>query len=475
MIRVLLIDDEPDLLLMVRLFLEQDGDMEVTTAESAQTGLDFLSRSLFDAIVCDYEMPGMNGIELLKMLRGMDVAIPIIIFTGKGNEAVVIEALNNGADFYLQKGSDPRQKMQQLQEMIREAVVKRQTTRLIVESEKKYRALVQYAPIGILATDNGGTVVDMNPLLMSILGADSEEEVKKINVLTYPPMVRSGISVDFEHCLVSGEGGTFEHYYVNGKGKKLFLRYRVRPLYSGKKKVSGVLAALEDFTEWKAMEEALKQANKKLSLLSSVTRHDIMNQLTILLGNLELMKHDRMDESMREFIEKEEVAAERIKNQIRFNKDYQDIGVHSPLWQNLSSTLNKALMTLNLGKIRLEEDLPDIEIYANPLLEKVFFNLFHNSIRTESVRTIRLSARKEGKAWVLIYEDDGPGVDKDEKELIFEREYGKIAGYGLFVSREILSITDISIRETGEPGKGVRFEMMVPEHRYRNAPKGREK
>jgi PAS domain S-box-containing protein len=472
MIRVLLIDDEPDLLVIVKLFLEQDRDMAVTTAESAQAGLKFLSGSQFDAIVCDYEMPGMNGIELLKTLRGMDLTIPIIIFTGKGNEAVVIEALNNGADFYLQKGSDPRQKMEQLQQMIREAVVKRQTTSLIVESEKKYRALVEYAPIGILATDAGGTVVDSNPLLNSILGTDSEEDVRKINVMSYPPMVRSGISVDFEHCLQSGEGGTFEHYYVNEKGKKIFLRYRISPLYSGKKKISGVLAALEDFTEWKAMEEALKQANKKLSLLSSVTRHDIMNQLTILLGNLELMKHARMDESMKEFIEKEEDAAERIRNQIRFNKDYQDIGVHSPMWQNLSSTLNKALMTLNLGKIRLSIDLPEIDIYANPLLEKVFFNLFNNSIRTEGVRNISLSARREGRAWVLMYEDDGPGVDKDEKELIFEREYGKIAGYGLFVSREILSITDISIRETGEPGKGVRFEMWIPEHRFRIAGKG---
>ncbi len=163
MIRVLLIDDEPDLLVIVKLFLEQDGDMAVTTAESAQAGLKFLADSQLDAIVCDYEMPGMNGIELLKTLRGMDLTIPIIIFTGKGNEAVVIEALNNGADFYLQKGSDPRQKMEQLQQMIREAVVKRQTTSLIVASEKKYRALVQYAPIGILATDSGGTVVDSNP------------------------------------------------------------------------------------------------------------------------------------------------------------------------------------------------------------------------------------------------------------------------------------------------------------------------
>jgi Signal transduction histidine kinase len=58
-------------------------------------------------------------------------------------------------------------------------------------------------------------------------------------------------------------------------------------------------------------------------------------------------------------------------------------------------------------------------------------------------------------------------VEEDEKELIFEREYGKLIGYGLFVSREILSITDITIRETGEPDKGVRFEIFIPEGRSR--------
>ncbi len=471
MITILLIDDEIGLLEVAQLFLERDGDIRVIPALSAQQGLDLLDSNRFDAIVCDYDMPGMNGIGLLKTLRSRDNMIPIIIFTGKGNESVVIEALNNGADFYVRKGEDPREKFGELKQRIHDAVIRRQTREIITESEKKYRALMEYAPVAILSTDMSGHITDHNSMLLSLLGIGSAEEAKKINVLYYPPLLKGGISADFEHCLNYGEGGTFEHYYVNERGKKIYLRYRIKPVQDAKKNITGLLSALEDFTEWKAMEESLKQANKKLSQLSSTTRHDILNQLTKLMGNLELMKNDRMDTSMRDYIRKEEMAAERIRNHIRYDKDYHDIGVHSPQWQNLKSTINKALMTINLRRIGLKIDLPDIEIYANPLFEKVFFNLVNNSARSgEHVSAISISARQEESGMTILYEDNGTGVEKYEKELIFERDYEKTVGYGLFVSREILSITDITIRETGEPDKGVRFEIFVPGGRYRMLP-----
>ena len=471
MITILLIDDEIGLLEVAQLFLERDGDIRVIPALSAQQGLDLLETHQFDAIVCDYDMPGMNGIGLLKTLRSRDTLMPIIIFTGKGNESVVIEALNNGADFYLQKGEDPREKFGELKQRINDAVIRRQTREIIAESEKKYRALMEYAPVAILSTDISGHITDNNSMLLALLGIESDTGAKKINVLHYPPLVKAGISADFEHCISYGEGGTFEHYYVNEREKKIYLRYRIKPVLDTKKKVIGLLSALEDFTEWKAMEESLKEANKKLSLLSSVTRHDILNQLTILIGNLELMKNDRMDVSMRDYIRKEELAAEHIRNQISYDKDYQDIGVHSPQWQNLKSTINKSLMTINLGKINLKINLPDIEVYANPLFEKVFFNLVNNSARSgEHVSEISISARQDESGITILYESDGTGVEKYEKELIFEKGYEKMVGYGLFVSREILSLTDITIKETGKPDKGVRFEIFIPKGRFRMIP-----
>lgn len=110
---VLLVDDEPEVLEMTRRFLEEEGGMAVTTAGSAEEALLLLPNRWFDAIVSDYKMKDINGIELLKEVRkGLSggAARPVhdpafIIFTGRGNEDTVIEAMNHGADRYLRKGS----------------------------------------------------------------------------------------------------------------------------------------------------------------------------------------------------------------------------------------------------------------------------------------------------------------------------------------------------------------------------------
>jgi len=108
MIRLLYVDEEPTLLEIGKIFLERDGAFLVDTTSSASAALAQMESTTYDAIISDYEMPKMNGIELLKMVRTSGNTLPFILFTGRGREDVVIQALNEGADFYLQKGGDPR-------------------------------------------------------------------------------------------------------------------------------------------------------------------------------------------------------------------------------------------------------------------------------------------------------------------------------------------------------------------------------
>ena len=105
---------------------------------------------------------------------------------------------------------------------------------------------------------------------------------------------------------------------------------------------------------------------------------------------------------------------------------------------------------------------------ADPLLRKVFSNLMDNSVRYgETVTRIRVSARVDGDALVVVYEDDGAGIPRDEKELIFWKGYGKNTGLGLYLTAQILSITGIEIRETGTLGIGARFELRCPPGTWR--------
>jgi signal transduction histidine kinase len=100
----------------------------------------------------------------------------------------------------------------------------------------------------------------------------------------------------------------------------------------------------------------------------------------------------------------------------------------------------------------------------------VIFNLYDNSIRHgEHVTEIRVSGVFSGEGCIIVVEDNGVGVPAHVKERIFERDMGQHASHGLFLVREILSITGITIRETGEPGKGARFEILVPKSNYRLA------
>ena len=132
MISILYVDDETFLLDVAKAYLEQNNEFQIDTSKSAKEGIEKLKSNNYEAILSDYEMPGMNGIEFLKYVRNSGNTIPFIIFTGHGREEVAIEALNNGADFYIQKGGQPRAQFLELSCKIRQAIERKR-----IESENK--------------------------------------------------------------------------------------------------------------------------------------------------------------------------------------------------------------------------------------------------------------------------------------------------------------------------------------------------
>ena len=217
-------------------------------------------------------------------------------------------------------------------------------------------------------------------------------------------------------------------------------------------------------------QKELRQTNEKLNLLSSITRHDIRNQLHALSGYLELSRQTvREPDLAAELIAKEEKIADTIAHQINFTRDYEDMGIAAPAWQNVDGIVRQAAASLSMKDIRVVVDRQDLEIYADPLLGKVFYNLIDNALKYGGgkMTTIRITTHETDTGLTLIFEDDGMGIAGEDKRHLFERGFGKNTGLGLFLSREILSITSITIRETGDPGSGARFEMVVPKGEYR--------
>jgi len=222
-------------------------------------------------------------------------------------------------------------------------------------------------------------------------------------------------------------------------------------------------------------EKALREANKKLNTLSSITRHDILNQLAGLLGYLEITQMDLdagrlpADPTLVRYVANELQAARTIQRQVEFTRFYQDIGVMEAGWHDVGALVRQVARELPLSEVTVDVGVAGLLIYADPLIGRVFYNLMENSIRHGgSISRLSFSSSGAPGGLVIVYTDDGGGIPAADKEKIFRKGFGKNTGLGLFLTREILAITGITIRETGVEGEGVRFEIFVPEGEYRS-------
>jgi signal transduction histidine kinase len=216
------------------------------------------------------------------------------------------------------------------------------------------------------------------------------------------------------------------------------------------------------------LEKKVVFLQKKLQIVGSVTRHDVLNQMTAIVGYNELLGMMVEDPKFRSFLEKEKFALDKIRRQFQFAKDYQNIAVEPPRWQNIRNLVSRVSEGFTLNQVRIIAETGPASVLADPLLDRVFHHLFENALRHgEIVTGITISLQQHGNSGLLLVENNGTGIPVADKEKIFERGYGKGTGWGLFLAREILAVTGMTISETGVPGKGVRFEITLPPGSFR--------
>ena len=353
---------------------------------------------------------------------------------------------------------------------------KRQSEDALKESEEFNRSLVENLPDFIVVCGPDLTILYVNPAVERRLGR-AASQIVGTSVLGFIP--------EKDHDRVASKiadlflgGGTISRHEIDILGANsacITVILQGKPIhYHGS---PAIILLLTDITERKILEDALKKealklsllsssfqtANRKLQLLSGLTRHDINNHLTAVMGHLELLIDQNPEMMKLDVIRKVLATSQHIAELIQFTKTYEEIGVKTPVFKDARTLVESATQGL-FGTVRLEKELPHgMEIFADPLIVKVFFNLMDNAVRYgEKITTIRFSGEETDGDFCIVCEDDGVGIAADQKEKIFERGYGKNTGLGLFLAREILSITGIRIHENGEPGRGARFVITVP-------------
>jgi PAS domain S-box-containing protein len=316
---------------------------------------------------------------------------------------------------------------------------------------------------GAIVINNRGLIVHLNPSAEKMMGRRLNDVFKK-NIgeeiaWLHPGQYPDVLSKDRSEITVKIDGDT--KYYdlqvstMNDRGG--------RP--------TGRLLIIRDITTEKGMKDALTNANTKLNILSNITRHDIQNQLVVVRGYAELLfrgktKPEEIERYAKAIID----ASALIDEQFAFAREYQAVGVKQPEWQRVDILLTKVRNTGPFSPVNILIRTGKLEVYADLMLERMFYNLMDNAKRHgQGVNSIVVEAKLIGKECVILFQDDGKGIKKELKERIFESGFGSNTGMGLYMSREILKMTGISITETGEEGIGSRFEMVVPQGNWRYA------
>jgi len=417
--RIVVVEDSPTQAEYLRHLLEQDGYVTEVAAHG-RDALVAIRRQPPALVLTDIVMPEMDGYELCREIKAdKDTAsIPVILVTQLFDPADVLKGLESGADNFIVKPYDPEQ------------VYSRVTS--------------TFESAGLPDPDGPQTGFEITFAREAHRITAGRSRILNILLSTYEYAVRKNTDLQEAHEQMSA---------LNEE-----LMVTVEEIQTANRNLSNENA------ERTRVERALADANRKLNLMTSVTRHDINNQIIGLQAYIELAETSITDPVVLQYIGKARMAAQTIQKQIAFTKHYEDIGVSAPQWQEIGQIVEPLREYLKGAGIELETRDLSIEIYADPLLSKVFENLVDNSIRHgKHVQHIVISATRLTSGGVLIgYHDDGDGVAEADKEQIFRKGFGKNTGLGLFLGREILGITGITIQENGVPGKGACFEIVVP-------------
>jgi signal transduction histidine kinase len=152
-------------------------------------------------------------------------------------------------------------------------------------------------------------------------------------------------------------------------------------------------------------------------------------------------------------------------------REYEKLGMQPPRWYVIDEVLIHAALLADFFKTEADLAIAGLEVFSAPLFEYILANLLENAKEHgNTVTRVKLSFRIAEDSGILLVEDNGIGVPCDQKKAIFTKGYGKKTKLGLYVSREILAMTGITIDETGEEGNGARFEISIPKGAYRFSP-----
>jgi len=448
-IRTLVVDDSDFFAEMTADTLTQQHGIDSVAANSAKEALDRLDGGGFDCIVSDYEMPEMDGLELLDEIRETHPSIPFILLTGRGDEETASAAIAAGVADYLLKLEVVEDKQYGRLANRIENVVSQERTR------KKFESLVSDSPDGIVHLTTDGTILSVNPSMADRLGDDPDALVGRelgevMDSEAANQRLEAGKNAVDNGAATRSEDAVGERHYHN----------QYIPVDSHRKADTFQLVS-RDITERVERQRELERQNERLEEFASVVSHDLRNPLNVAQGAVDLLAEpDDSDEA--------ELVAKIDRSLDRMGCIIEDVLALARQGRTVSDPQETELSTLASTAwtwIEAEQSSMSVESSAelaadSGRVQDLLANLFRNAIEHNDGEVeieVGLLESRDG----FYIADNGAGVDGDADD-VFEMGYSSTAGgtgFGLAIVEQVAEAHGWEVSLTDSDSGGARFEV----------------
>jgi len=410
-------------------------------------------------IVNDYSAPS----PLIKGIPKGHVALDRLLMVPLMHNGKVIgtAGVANKAQPY--DGSDINQ-MALLMDGMASIYMGRMSGEARYETERRYEDMLHFAPVGIMVVDNQGLIVECNLKARNLLDQLSDEGHIGKSLIDYKDdftvQLYSAVMESLRSRSPSSAKIRFKTPQTN-----ISIQVSIQPRMNGQDP-KGAIITLEDMSEIETSLEKLERASFQLNVVDRMTFLEVSNQLQIINGYVNFVSSMSDDEVLEEHMERILDASGRIQERMRFSRDFRNVGIMNSEWQSVTDAVAQASLAADVPEGMLQINTGNLEVLADPQLPKVFENLMAMSLQEEGVTAIKVGFNIIDGRMRIVYQDDGKGVAEEHKDQVFDAS-ASWAANGMYLVKEVLSVSKITVMENGVPGEGTRFELIVPNNSYR--------
>ena len=455
-INILLVDDDPEVLDLTATFLEREREeFAAETFQSVDDALSHIEESRVDAIVSDYDMPDIDGLDFLERVRER-YDLPFILFTGKGSEEIASEAISRGVTDYLQKQADVSQ-YSLLANRIVNAVGKHRASKKLERSQEKFSKLVTNSSDVLGIVDENARFRYISPVCKDVLGYEQHELVGSVAFSLMPPEDREHAMNEFFTAIENPDvEPVIKHGWEKKNGEIIPVETRGTNMFDDDF-INGFVVNGRDISETKKRQERIKQQNERLTEMHNALSHDIKGPLGVASNSLMLYREDGDEaylDKVGNALDRIGVLVEQILTMTEHEttpKDTEQVALEEITKRAWAMTETESATLEIDGSREFEAD--------RSRLQQVFENLFRNAIEhSERHVTISVGTYDNG----IYVEDDGPGIPENERSKVFTAgctTKKNNTGHGLKIIEQIVKSHDWNIEiEEGSSG-GARFEI----------------